>query len=515
MAQVTIIDAVVAAESKFKLRCAAYCRVSTEIGRQKHSYSAQVDHYTKKFENSDTETLVDIYADEGVSGKSEDKRDEFRRMIADCRRGKIDRIYTKSISRFARNTRDCLKNIRELKSLGISVYFEKENIDTAVISDEIMITIMGGLAQEESTSIGQNVAWGIRKKMRDGTMKYANAPYGYKKNYENGDIEIDEETAAVVRDIFNMYLSGMGCRGVAEELNQRGVTPPAGKMWRQNRIGEMLVNKSYIGDCIWQKWYSAGVPTKRTKNKGEYAMYYVSGDHEPIIDRVTFDKVQHILETRRIPRTSPQERIFSKKIMCGCCGDLYSFHNRKYRSKWECIQRSNYPGTCNGAALAQSRIENTFIVMCNKLRHSYTDILISARKTLNELKLRKLGSDTKTLDLYKQIAALKEQRHVIATMRKKGFMTEDKFQEQTAALDTKLLKLNRELRKIIKSDDEDRVVEQLDILIDVFGKMTEDMERFDDEMFTLITEKMTILDNEKIEFQLIGGMKFTERIGSE
>ncbi len=514
MTQVTIIDAVNAADDKFKLRCAAYCRVSTEIGGQKHSYSAQVDHYTKKFENSETETLVDIYADEGVSGKSDDKRDEFKRMIADCRRGKIDRIYTKSISRFARNTRDCLKNIRELKSLGISVYFEKENIDTAKMTDEMMITIMGGLAQEESTSIGQNVAWGIRKKMRDGTMKYANAPYGYKKNYENGDIEIDEETAAVVREIFNMYLSGIGCRGIAEELNQRGVIPPAGKMWRQNLIGNILASINYVGDSIWQKTYTSGVPAKQIRNHGEYDMYYVTSDHDAIISRETFDKVQKILETRRIPRTSPQERIFSRKITCGCCGGLYSFHNRKYRSKWECIQRSNH-GTCDGISLPQSRIEKTFIIMCNKLRHTYTDILIPARKTLNELKLHKLGSDTKTLDLYKQIAALKEQRHVIATIRRKGFMTEDKFQEQTSALDTKLLKFNRELRKISRSDDEDRVVEQLDILIDVFGKMTEDMERFDDEVFTLIAEKMTILDNEKIEFQLIGGMKFTERIVSE
>ena len=174
MAQVTIIDAVTSAEERLKLRCAAYCRVSTDMGGQKNSYSAQVKYYSQRFENSETETLVDIYADEGISGTSENKREEFKRMIADCRRGKIDRIYTKSISRFSRNTRDCLKNIRELKSLGISVYFEKENIDTAEISDELMITVMGGLAQEESTSIGQNVSWGIRKKMKSGTMKYAN-----------------------------------------------------------------------------------------------------------------------------------------------------------------------------------------------------------------------------------------------------------------------------------------------------------------------------------------------------
>lgn len=514
MAQVTIIDAVNSAEGRLKLRCAAYCRVSTEMGGQKNSYSAQVNYYSQRFENSETETLIDIYADEGISGTSEEKREEFKRMIADCRRGKIDRIYTKSISRFSRNTRDCLKNIRELKSLGISVYFEKENIDTAEISDELMITVMGGLAQEESTSISQNVSWGIRKKMKNGTMKYANAPYGYRKDLETGDLVIDEKNAQIVREIFEMYLNGSGCRGIADELNKRGVTPPAGKMWRQNRIGEILASVNYVGDILWMKTYTTGVPARQKRNNGEADKYYVSDDHEPIIDRATFDKVQQILASRRTPRTPPQERVFSKKIYCGCCGGLYSFHNRKYRSKWECIQRSNH-GTCEGISLTQKSVENTFTLMCNKLRHIYNDILIPARKTLYELKLRRNSGNSSLLEIYKQIAELKEQQHVLAKMRRKGFMTEEKYQNQLAAIDSKIIKLNRELRKISRNSDEDTAIEQLDILIDVFEKMAEDMDCFDKELFTLIVEKMIILDNEKIEFHLIGGLRFTERIVSE
>ena len=514
MAQVTIIDAVTSAEERLKLRCAAYCRVSTEMGGQKNSYSAQVTYYSQRFENSETETLVDIYADEGISGTSEEKREDFRRMIADCRRGKSDRIYTKSISRFSRNTRDCLKNIRELKSLGISVYFEKENIDTAEISDELMITVMGGLAQEESTSIGQNVSWGIRQKMRDGTMKYANAPYGYRKDHETGDIVIDEKTAQIVREIFEMYLNGSGCRGIADELNRRGVAPPAGKMWRQNRIGEILASVNYVGDSLWMKTYTTGVPARQKRNNGETDKYYVSDDHEPIIDRATFEKVQQILASRRTPRTPPQERVFSKKIYCGCCGGLYSFHNRKYRSKWECIQRSNH-GTCEGISLTQTSVENTFTLMCNKLRHIYNDILIPARKTLYELKLRRNSGNSNLLEIYKQIAELKEQQHVIAKMRRKGFMTEEKYQNQTAVIDSKIMKQNQELRKISRNSDEDSAIEQLDILIDVFEKMAEDMDCFDKELFTLIAEKMIILGNEKIEFQIIGGIRFRERIVSE
>ena len=156
MPTVTVIQPTITEEKAVKIRCAAYCRVSSDSENQLNSFMAQTRYYEKAFEKSDREQLVDIYADEGITGTREDKRDEFQRMIKDCRRGKIDRIYTKSISRFSRNTRDCLKNVRELKSLGITILFEKENIDTDNMTDEMMITIMGGLAQEESTSISQN-----------------------------------------------------------------------------------------------------------------------------------------------------------------------------------------------------------------------------------------------------------------------------------------------------------------------------------------------------------------------
>lgn len=165
MPTVTVIQPTISEEQNHKLRCAAYCRVSSNSEDQINSFMAQTRYYEKAFAKSDREQLVDIYADEGITGTREDKRDGFQRMISDCRKGKIDRIYTKSISRFARNTNDCLKNIRELKSLGITVLFEKENIDTANMTDEMMITIMGGLAQEESTSISQNLRWSVQKRI--------------------------------------------------------------------------------------------------------------------------------------------------------------------------------------------------------------------------------------------------------------------------------------------------------------------------------------------------------------
>ncbi|MCM1228249.1 MAG: recombinase family protein, partial [Clostridium sp.] len=178
MPTVTVIQPTITEEKSAVIRCAAYCRVSSDSEDQLNSFMAQTRYYGQIFEHSETETLIDIYADEGVTGTCEDKREDFQRMMKDCRKGKIDRIYTKSISRFARNTRDCLKNIRELKSLGITIFFEKENIDTANMTDEMIITIMGGLAQEESVSISQNVQWSIQKRMQNGTYNVSSLPYG-------------------------------------------------------------------------------------------------------------------------------------------------------------------------------------------------------------------------------------------------------------------------------------------------------------------------------------------------
>lgn len=223
MATVTIIKPTIDTSMIRKIRCAAYCRVSSSSEDQLHSYTAQVKFYSEMFNGSDTEELVDIYADEGITGTSEDKREEFKRLIKDCRRGKIDRIYTKSISRFARNTKDCLKNLRLLKSLGINVFFEKENIDTSDVSDEMMITLMGGLAQEESTSISQNMRWSIRKRMANGTFEQSLPPFGYIKN--DGKLIIEPNNAKIVKEIFDMYSNGLGANMIAEKLNDMGILP--------------------------------------------------------------------------------------------------------------------------------------------------------------------------------------------------------------------------------------------------------------------------------------------------
>lgn len=255
MPTVTVIQPTITEEKSTVIRCAAYCRVSSDSEDQLNSFIAQTRYYSQIFENSETEILVDIYADEGITGTRDDKRDEFQRMIKDCRKGKIDRIYTKSISRFARNTRDCLKNVRELKSLGITIYFEKENVDTANMTDEMMITILGGLAQEESISISQNMRWSIKKRMENGTFNPSQLPYGYERI--NGKILINESVAKIVNYIFSKYISGSGMESIAKELNKSQIDKDEkGYIWCKNTIRYILMNEKYTGKSIFQKFYT-------------------------------------------------------------------------------------------------------------------------------------------------------------------------------------------------------------------------------------------------------------------
>ena len=292
MANVTYIAPVKAESTTHKIRCAAYCRVSSSSEDQLHSYAAQVRFYSEKFNGSETEELVDIYADEGITGTSDEKRTEFQRLIRDCKRGKIDRIYTKSISRFARNTKDCLNTVRLLKELGITIIFEEDNIDSAKLHDEFMITVMGSLAQEESTSISQNMRWSVKKRMENGTFEPSSVPYGYIK--KDGKLVVEPSDAKIVKMIYDWYLSGMGLSKIANELNNRGVPPIThGSKWYTFPVKYILKNERYVGDMLLQKYYSTDtLPYKKIANKGERNKYLISDSHEAIISRDDFNKVQ-------------------------------------------------------------------------------------------------------------------------------------------------------------------------------------------------------------------------------
>ena len=509
MPTVTVIQPTIAEEQNTKIRCAAYCRVSSDSEDQLNSFMAQTRYYEKAFENSETEQLVDIYADEGITGTREDKRDEFQRMIKDCRRGKIDRIYTKSISRFARNTKDCLKNIRELKSLGITVFFEKENIDTAKLSDEMMITIMGGLAQEESTSISQNMRWSVQKRMQNGTYKNATPPFGFKK--VNGDLEVDENQMQIVRQMFEWYVSGYGLQAIADKLNSMNIqSSKQSVLWKADNVKYVLKNERYIGDALFQKSYvTETLPHVKKRNYGEKQKYYAENVNPPVVDKDIFHKVQVLLLSRHRDFVS-NEYALSGKICCGKCGATYKHRNRKSGAYWICRKHDVNASDCENGSIPKSKIYLAFICLCNKLWYNYQTVLISLQTSLQDLKLKEFTGKTQVMDIHKEIAKFREQTHILARLKTKGFLDEAKYIEQTTELTAKINKLQAELKKLTRFDDEDETLDQIEILIDFFEKRDSPMTEFEETAFESMVEKIVVKSQNELEFHLIGGLQLGE-----
>lgn len=235
-----------------KLRVAAYARVSSASDDQLNSFAAQNNYYTTLISSKENWSMVDIYADEGITGTSAEKREDFQRLMADCRRGLIDRVLVKSISRFARNTKECLEAIRELKLLGIGVYFEKENIDTATMSGEMMTALFASFAQAESESISGNMRWSYQRRMQSGEFITCKAPFGYR--LRNGKLEVEESEAEIIRLIFNRFLSGYSTSDIAEEVTNLGIPTRDGTpYWQQTTISYVLRNERYVGNALLQK----------------------------------------------------------------------------------------------------------------------------------------------------------------------------------------------------------------------------------------------------------------------
>jgi len=491
-----------------KLRCAAYCRVSSNSEDQLHSYAAQLRYYREKINGSETEELADIYADEGITGTCENKRNEFKRLIKDCKRGKIDRIYTKSISRFARNTKECLKNLRLLKELGISVFFEKENIDTAKVSDEMMITIMGGLAQEESTSISKNLRWSIQKRMKDGTYEAPSVPFGYDKI--NGELVVNENESEIVRNIFDRYLSGEGITKIADTLNREGIKTKSNNKWGITTILYILTNEKYTGNSILQKKYSTDtLPVRLLVNNGDRPKYYVTETHKPIISQEVFDSVRRLLNQRKKAHKKSQfKSVLTSFVKCGYCGSSYRRKRQNNKWIWICKKHDTGADLCEAKSVDEEIIKQAFIRLCNKLILHHREILLPLQRALQELNAKKFSGNTKILDIRRDMAGLKEQKHVIARLRTKGFLDEQKYNEQLTALDSKFSRLERELNKLSRADDEDETLEHLDILIDCIEQKSV-MTDFDEELFGTVVEKI-IVRNKTLEFNLISGMKLKE-----
>lgn len=365
-----------------KTRVAAYCRVSTDQEEQENSFKNQVDYYTRYIAGHPEYELAGIYADEGISGTNTKKREEFRRMIADCEAHKIDMVITKSISRFARNTQDCLENYRKLKNLGIIVVFEKENITSTETTGELLLTILSSLAQDESRNISENTKWGIRSKFQKG-IPHDNASVfmGFEKG-EDGCLVVNEKEAELVRRVYREFLEGFSCSTIAARLNEEGIPGARGEpKWIAPTIEGMLRNEKYMGDSLLQKSYTADFLTKKqVRNDGQITQYYVKDSHTGIIPRDEWNAVQQELDRKETFRErhklghygyGSELRPFSCKIICGECGCILgrkAHHNRPGKTYWQCNTRCyKGPKSCNSENVLESTIHQVFIDAWNTI----------------------------------------------------------------------------------------------------------------------------------------------------
>lgn len=302
-----------------KKRVAAYARVSTGKDAMLHSLSAQVSYYNNLIQNNNEWEFAGIYADEAISGTN-DNREEFNRMVDDCKAGKIDLIITKAISRFARNTATLLSTIRELSSIGVDVFFEEQNLHSMSGDGEMILTLLASCAQEEARSASENVKWRVKKDFKQGILNGGNDCYGYKL-IDKKFVLVPEE-AEIVKMIFALYIAGEGVVAISKKLDDMGIKPVRAKYWLPNTIMRMLKDRCYVGDLILQKTYVTDyVSKKKKRNHGEFDKYFVENDHEPIIDIETFEKANALM-VERAKRFKAQDRTalrypLSGKIVCG------------------------------------------------------------------------------------------------------------------------------------------------------------------------------------------------------
>ena len=384
-----------------RLLVAAYARVSTEKEEQEDSFERQVEHYKQLIYSKPEWQYVDVYADPGISGTRAEKRPDFLRMIDDCRAGKIQKVLVKSISRFARNTVDALNYIRELKDLGISVYFESENIDTLTPGGEVLLTILAAMAEQESRTISSNIKWAYQRKFQNGDIVLnTGLMLGYKKVGKDDDghdvYEIVEEEAEIVRRIYREFIAGYSITQIAKRLNADGIKTKLGKdTWRHNVIESILTNEKYTGNALLGKTFKPDVLTKyRQKNDGKKApIYYVEDTHPAIIETEMFELAKKEMQRRR---DSNEQKLgggkyssrypFSGMLVCGICGSKLRRHVRtmgsgKRTASWGCCNRIvNGRSECDSHHVNEEVLEATYLAAMRQIIENAEEVVDAVRE---------------------------------------------------------------------------------------------------------------------------------------
>ena len=531
---VTIIPAKVqTAESRSKyhqLRVAAYCRVSTAQEEQQNSYQVQIAYYTDLINRKKEWTLAGIFADEGISGTQTKKRTEFNRMVRMCRNKKIDLVITKSISRFARNTVDCLEYVRQLKDLGIGVIFEKENINTLTMTSEFMIALYGSFAQAESESISKNVSWGKEKAYREGKVQFQyKYLLGYKKG-EDGKPEIVPEEAETVRLIYTLFLDGYSMSRIKKLLENKGILTSQGKkVWNESLIRSILKNEKYAGDALLQKTFTSDCIThKIVKNHGERPMYLVTDHHTPIIDRDTFDRVQQEIARRNSKRkisdqTKTEKGKYSGKyalselLICGQCGTPY---RRRIWTKsgnkqvvWRCISRLEHGRRyCpDSPTIKEENLHRGIIRAINNYYSCRDDIKRILKANISSV-LECQGRE-EILAAEKRLKEIDQARTDLVGLIASGGCDEDKLDGEFAKFYAEEQDLNERLKPLRSQNQTSAETQQkLDKVTEMIEHEKFELETFDNVLVRKLIECIKVLNKNEILVIFKGGYEVRTEI---
>ncbi len=515
------------------LRVAAYCRVSTLLEQQEGSYEAQISYYTEKIKSNPNWKMAGIYADDGKSATNTKKRDDFNAMIEDCLAGKIDMVITKSVSRFARNTVDCLQNIRKLKEKNVAIFFEKEGVNTLEGSGELLITILSSQAQEESRNLSENTRWGLVRRFENGIMSINHNKFmGYTKD-ENGDLVIVPEEAEIVRRIFRLFLEGSSYVQIAKILESEGILTVTGKKeWCPSVIDQMLQNEKYMGDALLQKTYTVDFLTKkRVKNQGIVQQYYIQDNHEAIIPKELFYRVQEekarrasLCKSAATRRAKKEQSKYSSKyslsdiMICKECGKPYRRQvwskNGQKSAVWRCENRlKNGTKYCkHSPTLKEDVLNEAVMTAINSVVDNRGDFVGAFRENVIQV----IGSySTKNVptEYDEQIKKLQgEMLTLIEENAKMGSITEDfdeqyqRIAEQTKELKQKKLDRIRDQKRAANFQQR---VSDMDTCI---NKVSCAVHEFDDDLVRRLLQGIKVINEDTLEVQFKSGIVMKQRI---
>lgn len=502
-----------------RMRVAAYCRVSTELEEQQSSYKLQVEYYTNYIQSNSEWIFAGVYADEGITGTNTKKRDGFNNLIKDCLLGKIDMIITKSVSRFARNTLDCLATIRKLKEKNIAVFFEKENINTLDGSGEMLLTILSSLAQEESRSLSTNTKWGISKRFEKGEVQLNYTKFlGYTMNKEKQLIIVPEE-AEVVRLIYRLYLEGYSTNSIAKELEIRKIKTVTGKeQWSPTVVSSILKNEKYMGDALLQKSYTVDYLTKkRVKNNGSIKQYYVTNNHEGIIPKEIFYRVQEEIARRSslIRKNGKQKEktkysskyLLTDMIFCSECGQPYRrvtwYKNGEKEIVWRCMSRlKNGKNNCeHSPTIKEYALQNAIMSVIKRI--------LERRDAVNEIvfnNVKKVLLSSQNEDIEKEIKEIREKIMELVELNIRSGTQNTSFDEEYKKWSSKLKELQN------KKDDIERNNRRIEDVSKFMNLGEVQIDGFDEELVKNLIKEVMIISKYKLAVQLNTGETKEESI---